>query len=88
MAGKHNIKITTKHSASSYGCPVCLIGGNLVNDSDGINACREQLGWTQRELAERCGKSLVMAQKYCQGVAPVPAEVWLVLREALTGDGV
>lgn len=78
-----SIKITTQHSASSYGIPVCLVDGELVNDSAGIRACMDKLGWGRLETAEKTGKSLGSIDNYLYGRLPVPAEVWNVLRAAI-----
>ncbi len=77
------ITITTDHEASSYGVPVCLIDGELQDDVDGLRACMAALGWKQADLAERTGKTLPAVGSYLYNRRPVPAEVWLVLRDAL-----
>ena len=79
------ITITTRHPASSYGIPVCLVDGNIVNDSEGIRACMDKLGWGRLETAEKTGKSLGALDNYLYGRQHVPAEVWNVLRDALGG---
>jgi len=78
------IEITTAHAASSYGVPVCLINGQLVDDKDGLKSCLEQLGWSRSELAKRTNKSLDAINSYGCGRLPVPANVWLVLRDQLS----
>lgn len=77
------IRITTDHAASHYGVPVCLIGGKLVDDPEGLRVCMEALGWSRSDASERTGKSVGAIDRYRSGQLPVPAEVWLVLRDAL-----
>ena len=81
-----NITITTTHAASSYGIPVCLIGGQLVDPTPGLLACLDALGWGRQEFAARIGKSEKAADGYRYG-KPIPAEVWNVLRDALEAQG-
>lgn len=78
-----SIRITTDHPRSSYGVPVCILGRRVVDDADGLTACMDALGWGRRDLAEHTGKSLSAVDQYRRGDLPVPAEVWLVLRDAL-----
>lgn len=77
------IEITTHHAASSYGQPVCLIDGQLVDDKDGLLACLDALGWDRNVFADKIGKSWRSADAYRYGTMPVPAEVWNVLKDAL-----
>jgi hypothetical protein len=77
------ITITTAHSASRCGIPVCLIDGELVPAGPGMLAAIKALGWDRYELADKCGKSRASIDRYAVGLAPVPAEVWNVLKDAL-----
>ena len=80
------IEITTNHSQSSYGIPVCLINGDIVDDADGFAAACKALGWSRETVAEKTGKSLGAIDRYRTkgpGAQPVPAEVWNVLKDAL-----
>jgi len=77
------IKITTNHPASSYGIPVCLVDGELVEDDLGLKACLKSTGWTRGDLAKASGKSLDAINSYASGRLPVPPNVWLVLRDQL-----
>lgn len=80
------IEITTDHPQSSYGIPVCIIDGNIVDDSEGFAASCKALGWTRKTVAERTGKSLGAIDRYRNkgpSTQPVPAEVWNVLSDAL-----
>ena len=81
------IKITNNHSASSYGIPVCLIDGELVDDADGFTACCKALGWSRAEAAEKLGKSIHSIDFYRSKIPgrsqSVPPNVWLVLGKAL-----
>ena len=79
------ITITTDHPQSSYGIPVCLLDGDPANDRDGIRACMRELGWSRADAALKTGKTKAAIDKYTGGVSPVPAEVWLVLRDQLQG---
>ena len=78
------IKITTNHPRSSYGVPVCIVDGYLVDDADGFIAACKWLGWSRKKAAEMTGKSLGSIDRYRTkgpGALPVPAEVWNVLRD-------
>lgn len=81
------ITITTGHSASSYGVPVCLVNGKLQDDVNGLRACLEVLGWRQSDLAKHSGKTTKTIQSYLYQDRPVPAEVWLVIKDALKKSG-
>ena len=78
-----DIVITTTHAASSYGIPVCIVDGHLVNDAEGIRACMACLGWSRGETAKKTGKSLGALDNYIYGRAPVPAEVWNLLSDEI-----
>jgi len=77
------IIITTNHTRSSYGIPVCLIDGEVVDDWDGFAACCTALGWTRQDAADATGKALGSIDNYRNGRLPVPAEVWNVIRDSL-----
>lgn len=88
------MKITTEHSASSYGIPVVLDdAGNLMGQIEGLSLALERLGWDRATLAERTGKSRRTVEGWFvtttvpPGIAvpsrPVPAEALNVLRDAL-----
>lgn len=52
------MRVTTDHSASSYGVPVILTdGGELMDYASGIKAIRESLGISVEELGNLCGCS-------------------------------
>lgn len=80
------IKITTNHSRSSYGIPVCLIDGELVDDSTGIKAAMKALRWKVEDAATATGKTPRTIIGYRTGQFPIPADVWNVLRDALEGE--
>jgi len=82
------IQITTKHAASSYGQPVCLIDGEMVDPAPGFLACLDHLGWSRADAVEHLGKSRPSVDKYATGERMIPADVWLVLRQAITGRGI
>jgi len=77
------ITITTDHPQSSYGIPVCLLDGDPVDHGDGIRACMRELGWDRAAASRATGKSMAAIDRYTAGRQVVPAEVWLVLRDAL-----
>ena len=77
------IEITLDHARSSYGVPVCLVDGDVVDDADGLRACMKHLGIKQPALAEATGKSKGTIESYLYRGMPVPAEVWNVLSTML-----
>lgn len=77
------IEITTKHTESKYGMPVCLIDGELVESSEGFKKIQEFLGLTNFEIAELTGKSTRAVDYYRNGSRVIPAEVWLMLKDML-----
>jgi len=80
---KPSIQITTDHPDSLYGVPVCLISGKLIDPAAALVYCTTALGWTWREFAEATNKSEDTYRKYRGGRLNIPAEVWLVIRDAL-----
>lgn len=48
-----------------------------------LRAALARLGWTQKRLAEECGKKLRAAQGWCAGTTPVPALVARLVRGEL-----
>jgi hypothetical protein len=93
------MRITTRHSRSSYGIPVILDDrGQVMDQVPGLAAVLARLGWTRADLAARTGNSPRTVEAWFQGVAapagrvaprrPVPAEALNVLRDALEARGV
>lgn len=77
------IEITTDAAESRAGVPVCIVGGVVVEDADGVRACMDELGWSRAVISAATGKSLAAIDQYLYGGRAVPAEVWNVLRDAL-----
>lgn len=77
------MKITTNHSASSYGLPVILDGeGRLMDYPAGLAATLARLGWSRRDLADRTGFKPRTVEGWFVG-RPIPAEALNVLSDAL-----
>lgn len=84
------MKITTRHSASSYGTPVILDDrGRLVNYHAGIRLAMDKLGWDRPALAGRCNVSVPTVNGWLSPGAPRMPEVrcLIVLRDALADAG-
>jgi transcriptional regulator with XRE-family HTH domain len=65
------MKITTDHSASSYGIPVILDDSGAVMDyAPGIKAVREKLNLTTEQLAQACNVSRRTVEGWEQGRPP------------------
>ena len=65
------IKLTTDHSASSYGMPVFVDdNGNVMDYSHGIQAARKEHGWSTSDLAEKLGVSSRTVENWEQGRLP------------------
>jgi DNA-binding XRE family transcriptional regulator len=74
------MKITTNHSASSYGFPVVLNdNGEVMNPGPGCQAARERLGLSRAELAELSGLSPRTIEGYEHGRPGLPANLLIVL---------
>lgn len=65
--------VTTKHPASSYGMPVILDGGRVVDYAAGIKAIRAALGWSTQQLADACGVSRRTVEGWEQDRMPTAA---------------
>ena len=76
-------EITTKHSASSYGVPVCLVNGELVEGFDGFKKIQKKLELTNFEIGEFLNRSSRAVDEYRSGKRTIPAEVWLMLDDML-----
>lgn len=63
-------RITTDHAASSYGVPVILRGGRLVDYSDGIAGICAARGVTSAEMAEALGVSARTVEGWRVGRQP------------------
>ena len=76
------MRITTNHSASSYGQPVILSdGGEVLEYADGIKAIRQQMELTTAEFAEQMGTSRRTVEGWEQG--RVPSNTALLLLQYL-----
>lgn len=68
------MRVTTNHSASSYGQPVILAdNGSLMDYSPGIKAIRAKLDWSTQQLADACGVSRRTVEGWEQGRLPTAA---------------
>jgi DNA-binding transcriptional regulator YiaG len=68
------MKVTTNHSASSYGQPVILADdGSLMDYAPGIKAVRAKLGWSTQQLADACGVSRRTVEGWEQDRMPTAA---------------
>ncbi len=68
------MKVTTQHSASSYGQPVILADdGSLLDYAPGIKAVRAKLGWSTQQLADACGVSRRTVEGWEQDRMPTAA---------------
>ena len=76
------MRITTNHSASSYGQPVILSdGGEVLEYAAGIKAIRQQMELTTAEFAEQMGTSRRTVEGWEQG--RVPSNTALLLLQYL-----
>lgn len=68
------MRVTTNHSASSYGQPVILTdGGEVMDYAPGIKAIRDKCGLTTQALADLCGVSRRTVEGWEQGRMPAAA---------------
>jgi DNA-binding transcriptional regulator YiaG len=68
------MRVTTNHSASSYGQPVILADdGALLDYAPGIKAIRDKCGLTTQALADLCGVSRRTVEGWEQGRMPTAA---------------
>jgi len=68
------MRVTTTHSASSYGQPVILSdGGEVMDYAPGIKAIRDKTGLTTQALADLCGVSRRTVEGWEQGRMPTAA---------------
>ncbi|MFT3992511.1 MAG: helix-turn-helix transcriptional regulator [Luteolibacter sp.] len=67
------MRVTTKHPASSYGMPVIIDGGRVVDYATGIKAIRAKLGWSKQQLADACGVSPRTVEGWEMGRPPTAA---------------
>jgi DNA-binding transcriptional regulator YiaG len=65
------MKLTTNHSASSYGVPVFLDGaGNPMAYAPALQQLRKEKGWSTTDLAEQVGVSARTVEGWEQGRMP------------------
>ncbi len=68
------MKVTTNHSASSYGQPVILADdGSLMDYAPGIKAIRAHAGLSTQDLADKCGVSRRTVEGWEMGRIPTAA---------------
>jgi DNA-binding transcriptional regulator YiaG len=68
------MKVTTDHSASSYGQPVILDDhGQVMDYAPGIKAIRDKTGLSVQALADACGVSPRTVEGWEQGRMPTTA---------------
>ena len=65
------MKLTTNHSASSYGVPVFIDGdGNPMNYAPALRQLRKDKGWSVSDLADQVGVSARTVEGWEQGRLP------------------
>jgi DNA-binding transcriptional regulator YiaG len=65
------MKLTTDHSASSYGIPIFVDDDNNPLDyADGLRQLRKAKGWSVADLAEQVGVSARTVEGWEQGRLP------------------
>lgn len=65
------MKLTTNHSASSYGVPVFLDGdGNPMDYAPALRQLRKDKGWSVSDLADQVGVSARTVEGWEQGRLP------------------
>lgn len=65
------MKLTTDHSASSYGMPIFVDDENSPLDyADGLRLIRKSKGWSVAEMAEQLGVSARTVEGWEQGRMP------------------
>ncbi len=79
------LKLSTSHSASSYGQPVFILDGRLVGYAEGVKTLRKLKGWSQQQLASEMCASVRTVQGWEQGRPIIPMA--LKLMEALLNNG-
>lgn len=68
------MRVTTKHSASSYGVPVILDDrGSLMDYGPGVRAIQDKTGLDNQALADACGVSVRTVEGWRQGRIPTAA---------------
>jgi len=72
------LKLTTTHSASSYGQPVFVLDGQLIDAPQGVKALRQLKGWDQAQLALEMGASVRTVQGWEQGRPIMPMALKLM----------
>lgn len=61
------LELTTAHSASSYGQPVFVLNGELIEYAEGVKSLRELKGWSVAEMAGHMGASKRTVEGWEQG---------------------
>lgn len=73
------MKLTTEHSASSYGMPVFVDeDGNLLDYAQAVKQICRDKGWTYQDLADRAGVSSRTAEGWGQGRLPSKSALLLL----------
>lgn len=67
------MRVTCDHPASSFGLPVIVDGGEVVEYAEGIKAIRDKCGLTTQSLADLCGVSRRTVEGWEQGRMPTAA---------------
>lgn len=68
------MRVTTNHSASSYGMPIILDDdGNLIDYGPGIKTIRMNLRWSTQQMADACGVSRRTVEGWEMGRMPTAA---------------
>ena len=78
------MEITCNHPNSSYGIPIIVENGEVLDYSEGLKKALEILGWSREELAKKSGYSNGRSiEKFFQGSSVPSAQLLNVLKEAL-----
>ena len=77
------IKLSTTHSASSYGHPVFIIDGKLVDYCQGLRAARESLCLSRAQLADLLGVSARTVEAWEQGLRNPSKSALLLLKKIM-----
>jgi len=75
------IRLTTDHSASSYGVPVCVdANDNPLDYAEGLQMIRHERKWSVADLASLLGVSARTVEGWEQGRMPTIPALMLLQR--------
>jgi len=75
-----SIRLTADHPRSSYGIPVFIGPGGVLDYADGLRALRAEREWTGADLAERCGVCPRTVEGWEQGRMPAAPALIALMR--------